>query len=79
VGSLESRLSCLERAGLGESLPEPHPLLDALYNASGEAVDELCRVHGDGMISFMAGEERVVRGDVERPGPEVTWNGGVCE
>lgn len=63
----------------GEPLPDPHPLLDALYNASGEAVEELCRVHGDGMIGFMAGEESVVRGDVERPGPAVSWNGGVCE
>lgn len=63
----------------GESLPEPHPLLDALYNASEEAVDELCGVHGEGMIGFIAGEEGVVRGDVGRPGPEVTWNGGVCE
>lgn len=68
------------RASLdGEDLPEPHPLLDALYNASEETVEELCEVHGEGMVGFIAGEEQIVRGDVERPGPEVTWNGGVCE
>ncbi len=68
------------RANLdGEPLPEPHPLLDALYNASEEVVDELCGVHGEGLVGFVFGEEQIVRGDVERPGPEVTWNGGVCE
>lgn len=70
------------RANLdGEPLPEPHPLLDALYNASKEAVDELSEVHGSGMIEFMAGEESIVRGDIERPGPVATWNeeGTVCK
>jgi hypothetical protein len=68
------------RASLdGEPLPEPHPLLEALYNASEKTVGELSEVHGVGLVGFVAGEEAVVRGDVERPGPEVTWNGGVCE
>jgi hypothetical protein len=62
----------------GEAIPEPHPLLDALYGASEEAVEELVGVHGWG-LGMLAGEEEVVRGDVERPGPEVSWSGGVCQ
>lgn len=63
----------------GEPLPEPHPLLQALYSASEETVNELSEAHGMGMVGFMAGEEQIVRGDVERPGPEVTWNEGEYE
>ncbi len=65
----------------GEPLPEPHPPLDALYNASEEVVNELSSVHGEGMVGFMAGEEEIYRGDAERPGPAVSWNseGTVCE
>jgi hypothetical protein len=70
------------RAG-EEPLPEPHPLLDALYNAPEEVVEELCDIPGTGMVGFIASEEVLFffRGDVERPGPEVTWNseGTVCE
>lgn len=74
---VEAWLVCIARCKAhtgGETLPEPHPLLDALYNASEEVINELSAAHGKGMVGFMAGEEEIYRGDAERPGPPVMWD-----
>lgn len=61
-----------------EELPPPHPLVDALRGARD--LDALVGTHGT-IISFLLGEEEILRGERERPGPPVTWNatGTVCE
>lgn len=71
-----SSFARLRAHGGDEPLPEPHPLLDALYRAPAGVVEELASIHGSG-VSFLAGEEEVFRGDVERAslGPPAEWDG----
>lgn len=61
-----------------EDLPPPHPLVEALRGARD--LDTLVGTHGT-VISFLLGEEEILRGERERPGPAVTWNeeGTVCQ
>jgi hypothetical protein len=64
----------------GDPLPGPHPLLDALYNGSEEALEELAKTEGTCILT-LAGEEEILREDRERSGALGSWNGEgtVCE
>lgn len=55
-----------------------HPLVEALRNAKD--LQGVIAEHGTIMGHFV-GEDAIIRGEMERPGPPVKWNeaGTVCE
>ncbi len=81
---MEAMLSHYDRGrarlngSLYEDLPPAHPLVDALRGARD--LEALVRTHGT-VVSFLVGEEEILRGERERPGPAVSWNdeGTVCQ
>ncbi len=62
----------------GEEPGPAHPLVVALRTATN--LEALMAEHGT-MTGFFVGEDEIIRGLKERPGPPVMWNGDgtVCE
>jgi hypothetical protein len=56
----------------GEEGGPAHPLTVALRTATN--LEDLQREHGT-MMGFFVGEDEIIRGVRERPGPPVEWNG----
>lgn len=61
----------------GEEPGPAHPFVVALRTATN--LDALMSDHGT-IVGFMLGEDKIMRGVRERPGPPVEWNdeGTVC-
>lgn len=55
----------------GENPGPAHPFVVALRTATN--LDALVAEQGT-MVGFLAGEDEIIRGLRERPGPPVTWN-----
>jgi len=64
----------------GEDPGPAHPFVEALRNAAPGEVERLVPTQGT-MITLFLGEDEIMRGKRERPGPPVKWNeaGTVCE
>jgi hypothetical protein len=62
----------------GEEPGPAHPFVEALKQATN--LDALASEHGTMIVHFV-GEDEILRGVRERPGPPVKWNeeGTVCE
>jgi len=54
----------------GEDPGPPHPFVEALRNAAEGEVERLVPTQGT-MILFFLGEDAIMRGEMERPGPPV--------
>ncbi len=55
----------------GEDPGPAHPFVEALRNAADGEVERLVRDQGT-IISLWVGEDQIIRGERERPGPPVT-------
>ena len=64
----------------GEDPGPAHPMIEALRNAAEGEVERLTPTLGTLILNWL-GEDEVIRGERERPGPPVKWNeaGTVCE
>lgn len=64
----------------GEDPGTAHPMVEALRKAEPGEVERLMSTQGT-MLGFLVGEDEIIRGERERPGPAVRWNaeGTVCE
>jgi hypothetical protein len=62
----------------GEEPGPAHPLVEALRKAKD--LQGLMAEHGT-ILGHLVGEDAIIRGEMERPGPPVEWNeaGTVCE
>jgi hypothetical protein len=56
-----------------------HPFVEALRDAAPGEVERLVPTHGT-IVTLMLGEDEIMRGERERPGPPVEWDdkGQVC-
>ncbi len=64
----------MERGGRHFDGKEPgpaHPFVVALRTATN--LEDLMAEHGT-MLGFWVGEDAIIRGEMERPGPPVTWS-----
>jgi hypothetical protein len=64
----------MERGGRHFDGKEPgpaHPFVVALGTATN--LEDLMAEHGT-MLGFWVGEDSIIRGEMERPGPPVTWS-----
>lgn len=66
-------------AGELDTAPRPHPFVEALMNAPEDALQAMTAEHGTGFLLIL-GEEEILAGKKERPGPPCEWNdsGTVC-
>jgi hypothetical protein len=58
----------------GEEPGPAHPFVEALRNAAPGEVERLVPTQGTMILHFL-GEDAIMRGARERPGPPVEWNG----
>jgi hypothetical protein len=65
------------RHHFGEEPGEAHPFIVALRSATN--MDALMAEQGT-VVGLLLGEDMIMRGEIERPGPPVEWNeeGTVC-
>jgi hypothetical protein len=63
----------------GEDPGDAHPVIEALRNAREGELERLVPTEGT-FLAMLVGEDEIIRGERERPGPPVTWNeeGTVC-
>ncbi len=68
------------RSYFGEDPGPAHPFVEALRNAAPGEVERLVPTQGTMILQFL-GEDEIMRGERERPGPAVRWNEArtVCE
>jgi hypothetical protein len=68
------------RSDGGEEPGPAHPMIEALRKVSEEEMARVMRDHGT-LLGALVGEDAIIRGERERPGPPVAWNdaGTVCE
>ncbi len=64
----------------GEDPGPAHPFIEALRNAREGELERLVPTEGT-FLALLVGEDEIIRGERERPGPPVKWNaeGTVCE
>lgn len=64
----------------GEEPGPAHPMVEALRKAAPGEVERLMSTQGT-MLGLLVGEDEIIRGERERPGPPVKWDAGgkVCE
>ena len=60
----------LRRHYHGQDPGECHPLVAALRQLSDEDMARVVQDHGK-MLGHLVGEDRIIRGEIERPGPKV--------
>jgi len=73
-------LECFEREFergrrhyFGEEPGLAHPMIEALRKASDEELQRVIREHGM-LLGHLVGEDLIMRGELERPGPPVSWS-----
>ena len=64
---------------VGEEPGPAHPVIEALRNAREGELERLIPTEGS-FLALLVGEDEIIHGEKERPGPPVTWNeeGTVC-
>jgi hypothetical protein len=58
------------RSYFGEEPGPAHPIIEALRKVSDEELTRILRAHGT-LLGHLVGEDQIMRGEVERPGPPV--------
>ena len=68
------------RAYFGEEPGPAHSMIMALRNVSDAEMDRVIKEHGT-LLGHLLGEDEILRGERERPGPPAKWNaeGTVCQ